>query len=538
MLKKISCDKLGCREIYFDKGLNVIAGDDIASNSIGKSTTLNIIDFVFGGSTYLKSDDIIVEVGHHEFLFEYEFGNEVYYFKRDTIEENTVYYCDHLFNIKFKKTATEFRQFLKLKYGCEASSLSFRDIIGVYSRVYGKGTINEKHPLQSHEKEPLKKSIERLVQLFGKYSDIKEQMQLISRLEKQQDVLKGGRKTKILQIPSNKTEYLNFKKSLEEKEHILSEIKKSLISDAGKGILTAEILKLQYEKEKLQVEERRIINQLSKLETTSLSEKSKVVAELSKFKEYFPNFDEQKIETINSFHTNLTRILKDEIALEKKELKVVLRDIADRLQFLNSDIEKLVSNISEGKIQDGLVSKLVEITSEIQILNQSIEMYDKQVNLKLNLEKTKENTAHLIKLKLAEIQDSINEKLEENDRKIYSVKNIHRSPTLELSETTYRLNTPKDNGTGRAFSAMISLDLAILKLTDLPILIHDLPMLKNIEDFVIENIFELYNESEKQIFVVIDKINSFSDEAQKIMNDRKVLQLTRDNVLYNKTWND
>ena len=49
MLKRIRCDKFREKEIIFHPGLNAVIGDEIASNSIGKSTLLMIIDFVFGG---------------------------------------------------------------------------------------------------------------------------------------------------------------------------------------------------------------------------------------------------------------------------------------------------------------------------------------------------------------------------------------------------------------------------------------------------------------------------------------------------------
>lgn len=48
MLKKIYCEKFLQKEILFHSGLNAVVGDDVASNSIGKSTMLMIIDFVFG----------------------------------------------------------------------------------------------------------------------------------------------------------------------------------------------------------------------------------------------------------------------------------------------------------------------------------------------------------------------------------------------------------------------------------------------------------------------------------------------------------
>lgn len=71
MLKRIRCDKFREKEIIFHPGLNAVIGDEIASNSIGKSTLLMIIDFVFGGSEYIKTNsDAIEQLGPHEFLFD------------------------------------------------------------------------------------------------------------------------------------------------------------------------------------------------------------------------------------------------------------------------------------------------------------------------------------------------------------------------------------------------------------------------------------------------------------------------------------
>lgn len=56
------------KPIYFHKGLNVVMGNDTGANSIGKSTFLMIIDFIFGGEDYIKkSIHIQEEVGPHSF---------------------------------------------------------------------------------------------------------------------------------------------------------------------------------------------------------------------------------------------------------------------------------------------------------------------------------------------------------------------------------------------------------------------------------------------------------------------------------------
>ncbi len=58
MLREIYCDKFHQEQIVFNPGLSVVLGTNTGDNSIGKSTFLLIVDYVFGGSTYAGTADI------------------------------------------------------------------------------------------------------------------------------------------------------------------------------------------------------------------------------------------------------------------------------------------------------------------------------------------------------------------------------------------------------------------------------------------------------------------------------------------------
>ena len=68
MLKEIRCDKFISNgvirdPICFHSGLNTVLGSASGTNSIGKSTFLMIIDFVFGGNDYAdKTSDVPVMI--------------------------------------------------------------------------------------------------------------------------------------------------------------------------------------------------------------------------------------------------------------------------------------------------------------------------------------------------------------------------------------------------------------------------------------------------------------------------------------------
>ncbi|WP_054753483.1 hypothetical protein [Piscibacillus salipiscarius] len=61
MLTKIKSKIFQEEAIEFQKGLNVVLGDNKGSNSIGKSTLLMIVDFVFGGNTYTSHNKDMAE---------------------------------------------------------------------------------------------------------------------------------------------------------------------------------------------------------------------------------------------------------------------------------------------------------------------------------------------------------------------------------------------------------------------------------------------------------------------------------------------
>ena len=75
-----------------------------------------------------------------------------------------------------------------------------------------------------------------------------------------------------------------------------------------------------------------------------------------------------------------------------------------------------------------------------------------------------------------------------------------------------------------------------MELTRLPAIAHDLPLLKNIENVAMENIILLYSRSEKQIFVAIDKLSSYDEKAAQIIDRHKVLQLSKNKLLFIKNW--
>ena len=213
MLVEIQCEEFKCcREprtaIRFHKGLNVVLGGSSGENSIGKSTFLMIIDFVFGGSDYLqKSTDVHQNVQAHVINFAFEFKGKRYYFSRSTTTSGEVHICDENYRSIRTIALMDYHTLLLRKYGFTDPSTTFRAAVGKFFRVYLRECCDEGHPLRSADKAPEKDGIIDLLKLFDKYSTVEELQKAYAEAESKEKTFKKAASYHQIAIPKGKREY-------------------------------------------------------------------------------------------------------------------------------------------------------------------------------------------------------------------------------------------------------------------------------------------------------------------------------------------
>ena len=122
-----------------------------------------------------------------------------------------------------------------------------------------------------------------------------------------------------------------------------------------------------------------------------------------------------------------------------------------------------------------------------------------------------------------DVEKSLNEKLAELNDSIYKEKRF--APTMTLSDFShYTYKTPNDKGAGTEYKGLLLFDMAVLELTKLPFVIDDSMLFKNMWDEPVEGLFRIYNNSRKQIFIAIDRINVFENEVQKIITQHQIVR--------------
>ena len=535
MLKVINCKIFRNKRVSFHPGLNVVVGDVNAANSIGKSSLLMVVDFIFGGNTYLEHNkDVVKELGDHEFGFEFIFNKVSHYFLRNTNQSESIKKCDKDYNILSEVSLNDYSSFLKVQYSLTNIDLSFREIVSLYARVWGKPNQFVKKPLQGFDKEKDKDSITKLLKLFNKYSILKESIEKIKKEQEDRSIFNKAVTNELIPKVS-KTEYSKNKLQLSDLENELEDIKNNILKYTINvdELTNKELLVLKREKDDLLKIEFSIQNKKKRIES-NLEEKSPIKSKnLQQLVTYFPASNISKIETIEEFHSKLSKILKNEFKIELAHIEEKLALVKSEISEIDLKIETLLSNTGN---PIKVVNRIYDLTYESREVKSKNEAYEKKEQFNENIKLWNEDLEEKAKSVTTEIEQMINISLIDLNKKVHD--DSRTPPIFFLSKDKYTFSLTQNTGTGKAFINLILFDLSIYRLTELPVLIHDSFLFKNIETSTIENLITIYNSFLKQTFIAIDELNKYDKETQNVIISQKCLDLDNVNLLFTKDWRD
>ena len=533
MLTEIYCDKFktGGKDgqirtaISFDAGLNVVEGTDNGSNSIGKSTFLMIIDFCFGGNDYVNVlKDVEKNVGPHTICFTFIF-DKPYYFARKTDEKDFVYVCNQGYVFTDKKLyINDFCEFLKEKYNIPVLDLTFRSIISRFMRIYNRQNLNELLPLRAHDNETEKQSLLEMTKMFNLYEPLKEFTRISKEATEMDSTFSKAQEYKF--IPKiNATEFKDNEKRID----ALKLEAETLADRSERGLLdlpaekAEQIARLKEQITSLKRNRSRFYNQLNAYKQDNEYEVVGLKSDFSELSEYFNNVKVENLTQIEDFHKKITYILR-------KEIKSSIKEIWNDINLINEAIKILENELADVQ-QTTNVSRLVlksyyTIESEIENLQKANEYYIKKGELHKDAQEKEKVLAEKTAIQIAILIAKINAKMAEINTEYYM--NETNSPILAIpSPKKYLFETPDDQGTGCRYKGMITLDMAVLQLSSLPVIAHDSLMFVQMSYPRVERTFKLYNQiTKKQIFVAVDRTTNLNIEAREIINSHTKLYLS------------
>lgn len=533
MLVEINCSLFRTNKITFKNGLNVVIGDDNASNSIGKSTLLMVIDFIFGGNTFLTTNrDVIDELGHHEYLFYFLFDNNYYYFKRKTELSAAVFLCDREYNPLEQLSLNQYHIKLSELYKLPNDSISFRAMVGLYSRVWPKENLMEvKKPLHTVPAQRTTECIDNLIKTFDLFHEIEDLSQKLKDINSEKSALNSAFNKKIIS-KINKTQFKSNTSLIYRAEAEILDIKDNLASFALdlKSLVNKEVLDAKFQKDRLLDIKFNLENKLSRIRNNLVRNKFVTSKTFSELTSYFSNVNLDKLEKVESFHSSLTSILKQELKASESSLTLQIEEVNVELLRLESVISSSLQSIENPNF---IVDRVFEIANSLSKAKTENTYYESKNDLQSQATKAANDLSERKIAILDQIMERINERLEALTVAVYGTKG--KSPSLILADNSYEFTIFEDTGTGKAYSNLILFDLAVLSETKLPFLIHDSVLYKNVENNAVANLIKIYASFSKQSFIAIDEIGKYGEAKTTLLNN-EVIHLTSNNVLYIRNW--
>jgi uncharacterized protein YydD (DUF2326 family) len=564
MLVEIRCDKFISHgavrpPIRFGKGLNSVQGSQTGSNSIGKSTILMIIDFCLGGEDYvLKSTDVQAEIGAHTIEFMFRFGDKEYRFSRNTVEAATIHVCDENYRASgAEHTLEQYKDWLNKQYDIALPQLSFRDAVGRYIRVYGRENLSERRPLLYAHGEKEEAAITALMKLFNAFSPIAALRDEEKRCNDEKSATLKAQKFNL--VPSiNKTQVKKNIKEIAELEKLLRTLESGNEAQQLKalgigGDEADKVLELKKLLASARRQRSRLKNSLYAVEsnmgisresgfdevyspTSSFSGgNNPASASFKAFAGFFPEANIKKIEQIQGFHQQLQAVLHAEFSEAQAELNAMIA-LAD------AEIARLEKEIIQSgipiKMSKANLEKYSATDSRIKALERENKAHQELAALKDRSRLLAAQLVAMLSEQLGVLQQSINGHMGEINTFIYGANKTAPIMTLSANGKSYTFETPRDKGTGVQYKGLLVFDISVLELTALPLLVHDSVLFKHVADEPLEKIFERYAASDKQVFVTIDKVSSYTPRLQEIVKTTTVLELSDgSNELFGRSWN-
>jgi hypothetical protein len=533
MLAEISSKVLRAKSIPFHSGLNVVLGDRNATNSIGKSTLLMLVDFAFGGESLLKHHvDLVAELGHHDYFFVFIFGDDELRFRRGTFEPDVVYICNESNEAVRGIDLNEFTAILKQSYELELPDLSFRSLVSLYIRVWGKENLSVLKPLHSFASQSQKECINTLIKVFDQYESIRELANQLDINASEKAALSSA--TKHGFAPAlGKRQYTANQKRIDELEAEVAEIRDNLAKFATNisEIVNREVLRLKFDKDKLLESRMVIAGRLARVRQ-NLSENRHIQSKsFRELVEFFPQVNQDRIAKIEEFHSGVAKLLRIELKESERQLERQLSEIDSEIADIDMAISSTLSSIDKP-------SHIVD-----RVVNVAVELHDtKMANQKFETEATLAEAIRRLKGELSEekgrvltlVESLINDGMRRIVDSVFGAE--RKSPRIQLSEGSYSFAVHDDTGTGTAYASLVVLDLTVFLATRLPLVVHDSLLFKNIENDSVSRLLTVYQQTQKQSFIAIDEIEKYGANAASLLQERSVIQLGNENVLFTKDW--
>ena len=519
--------------VSFHEGLNVILGDANATNSIGKSSLLMIVDFALGGTSLLDHNtDLVDELGHHFYAFTFRFNDTDYRFRRGTRDAGVIQVCDEAYSPQRTQSLQEFTAFLFQAYSIDLPDITFRALVGLYLRVWGKDNLSVSRPLHTVQAQAPSECVENLIKTFDKYASLRDLSEQLKSISAELKAFKAAVKNDLVPKVSKK-QYAANSTRIAALEDELNDIRSHLAQYATNlsAVVNKEILGLKLEKDKLLDVRLTLSGRLQRVQldlTETRLIRSDTFKDLIK---YFPTINQVRLATVEDFHNGVARALRQELKLAASQIEQQIDHVDSRISQIDAEMTSTLQSVKEPTV---IVDRVLKAAMALKDVRDENARYDEGQGLELGLRTTRGELAVAKRTVLGEIQAIVNGEMRRIATAVFG--EDHKSPVLTLNEHNYSFDVYEDTGTGTAYVSLVLFDLAVFLQSKVPAIAHDSVLFKNIENQAVARLLNAYRETNKQSFIALDEVDKYGREAAALLRSCSVIQLDNEQLLFTKDW--
>ena len=518
------------------EGLNTVLGTENTENSIGKSTTLLIIDFCFGGKDYVnKAKDVIKNIGHHEIRFAFLLGGEKHYFKRATDTPDSVTLCDANYSDLRQMRLDDFHNFVGTQYGLSEAGISLRAAVSNFFRIWQRKNVDVDHPLLAFPADTQANGMKRLLQLFNLYEELQGHIATLDDAKRQLELFNAAGKYYDFPKARNVSEVNKNLQAIEslKLERSQAGARAGLTSKDYTPAQQAAIDAIQAQREPLQRRNNQITRQLAAMRRSKgLGKDTKLTQSFEALLEFFPGADLEHLESIEHFHSSIRSILEKEFKAESKELEAELARIEVALKQYDIRLQELSVAPTASQAD---VRAYSDLDRQIRQLIAANKAFEDEKGLQEAKKAAETSLAENSRAILERLETELNETMRRIDGEITD--DLRTPPQIEIPAVSkYSFEIKDDSGTGSTQRGLIAFDLALLETSLLPAIAHDTMLVQPIEDQSFDGIVRVYARQPKQVFLAIDKISRYSTETQETLRESAFVHLEQSRELFGRSW--
>ena len=338
--------------------------------------------------------------------------------------------CDESYEPLRPLSLEEFTSLLKESYKIELPDLSFRALVGLYMRVWGKDNLSVERPLHVVQTQPASQCVDNLLKTFDRYSTIRDLTAAASSTEDTVKILTEASKQQILPAVGKRA-YQENKDRISTLEQELADIRDNLAKYATNisEIVNREVLELKLEKDKLLAQRLTLTNRLQRIQENLRGNRAIRSESFRDLVNFFPEINQDRLAKVEDFHRDVAKLLRTELRESQNQLELEISRVGSAIDEIDGKMSATLSSVEEPTV---IVDRVYDLAVALDHTRQANQQFETEESLREQLRLLREQLIEEKKKVLQIVEEAVNDGMRRIVTSVFGAD--HKSPHLTLRE--------------------------------------------------------------------------------------------------------